>query len=401
MHALSLWRIYKVYSFFINLSMLTTLLTIAYNSKIEHVFNGVDMKVHVISGFLGSGKTTAIAAASKYLLGQGKKVGVVTNDQGKFLIDTKFLRLENIPTVEVAGGCFCCNYTEFENNLDFLTKTVKPDVIFAESVGSCADVVATVMKPLVDYKLMHETDTSFSVFVDVRMLEKYLLNVELPFQDGVIYIFEKQIEESSLLVLNKSDLFLQKRLMNLVEMAKERYPQKLIISQSSLEEDEVVEWLKIINTQNTFPKHQLDINYMTYGNAEKELSWYDAKINATFLGEDFTNFANHFINRIQNEFKNRNIAIGHLKFLIDDENHHQKISIVSQSDLSTDVKWTHEKWLSPVDFSINARLECDEDLLKSIIRHHLQQENFPTLKLVWVEEKSFHPGFPTPTHRIN
>ena len=358
------------------------------------------MKVHLISGFLGSGKTTAIASASKYLLAQGKKIGVVTNDQGKFLIDTKFLRLEDIPTVEVAGGCFCCNFNEFEENLDLLIKTVKPDVIFAESVGSCADVVATVMKPLVEYKLAHETDTSFSVFIDVRMLEKYLLDEELPFQDGVIYIFEKQIDESSFLVLNKSDLFTQERLLNLVKMAQERYPQKLIISQSSLIQDQVVSWLEIINTHNTFPKHQLDIDYQTYGKAEQELSWYDAKINSTFLGDDFSNFVNLFINRLQFEFQKRNIAIGHLKFLIDDEHNHQKISIVNQSELSKDVKWTREKWISPVDFSINARLECDADLLKSIIRSCLQQENFHTLKLTWVEEKSFHPGFPKPTHRI-
>ena len=359
------------------------------------------MKVHLISGFLGSGKTTAIVSASKYLLSQGKKVGVVTNDQGKFVIDTHFLRLEDIPTVEVAGGCFCCNYTEFENSLDYLTKHVEPDVIFAESVGSCADVVATVMKPLLDYKLLHETDTSFSVFVDVRMLEKYLLDEELPFQDGVIYIFEKQIEESSFLVLNKSDLFSQERLLNLIKIAKERFPQKLIISQSSLVQNQVVSWLEIINNQNTFPKHQFDIDYQTYGNAEQKLSWYDARINAIFVGEDFSNFVNLFINRLQFEFSKRNIAIGHLKFLIDDEHNHQKISIVNQSELSNGMKWTHEKWFSPVDFSINARLECDADLLKSVIRFCLQQDHFPSLTLNWVEEKSFHPGFPKPTHRIN
>ena len=47
-------------------------------------------RLHLVGGFLGSGKTTAIAAAAKLLMAQGLRVGVVTNDQGKYLVDTAF-----------------------------------------------------------------------------------------------------------------------------------------------------------------------------------------------------------------------------------------------------------------------------------------------------------------------
>ncbi len=40
------------------------------------------MKLHLLSGFLGSGKTTAIQNATGYLLQKGVKVGAITNDQG-------------------------------------------------------------------------------------------------------------------------------------------------------------------------------------------------------------------------------------------------------------------------------------------------------------------------------
>ena len=65
------------------------------------------MDLHLVGGFLGSGKTTAIIGAVRLLLARGKKVGVVTNDQGRFLVDTAFFKATQVPTAEVACGCFC------------------------------------------------------------------------------------------------------------------------------------------------------------------------------------------------------------------------------------------------------------------------------------------------------
>jgi G3E family GTPase len=46
------------------------------------------MKLHLVGGFLGSGKTTAIGGAARELVRRGVSVGVVTNDQGGLLVDT-------------------------------------------------------------------------------------------------------------------------------------------------------------------------------------------------------------------------------------------------------------------------------------------------------------------------
>ena len=119
------------------------------------------MHLHLVGGFLGSGKTTAIIGAARFLMAQGKRVGVITNDQGKFLVDTAFIRAMEIPAVEVAGGCFCCNYENLEERLEQLTASNRPDVVFAESVGSCADIVATVLKPLLH--LRSENAASFQL----------------------------------------------------------------------------------------------------------------------------------------------------------------------------------------------------------------------------------------------
>ena len=146
------------------------------------------MQLHLVGGFLGSGKTTAIVQAAKILMAAGNKVGVVTNDQGKYLVDTAFIHLADLPAVEVGGGCFCCNYNDLNGQLRNLIREAKPDVVFAESVGSCADIVATVVKPLLTLGDEHIQPGSFSVFVDSRLYLHHLLGESLPFSEDVVYI---------------------------------------------------------------------------------------------------------------------------------------------------------------------------------------------------------------------
>ncbi|MGH2644991.1 MAG: GTP-binding protein, partial [Chitinophagaceae bacterium] len=95
------------------------------------------MKLFLLSGFLGSGKTTAIQQACSQLTEKGMRVGVITNDQGAQLVDSAFIKSFKIPDREVVQGCFCCNYTQLEAGIQSLKNENNPDVVFAESVGSC------------------------------------------------------------------------------------------------------------------------------------------------------------------------------------------------------------------------------------------------------------------------
>ena len=48
----------------------------------------------MIGGFLGAGKTTAVGKLAQYLSDQGRRVGLITNDQGSHLVDTTLLRAQ-------------------------------------------------------------------------------------------------------------------------------------------------------------------------------------------------------------------------------------------------------------------------------------------------------------------
>ena len=234
------------------------------------------MDFHIVSGFLGSGKTTAIIAASKLLMSEGKRVGVVTNDQGKYLVDTAFFESEDVPAVEVSGGCFCCHYDDLDARLTQLKQTAQPEVIFAESVGSCADIVATVVKPLLELRADTFAPTSFSVFADARMLRRRMQNLPMPFSDDVVYIFDKQIEEAGILVINKRDLISEGDAEQLLAKARSTYPDKVVRLQNSLTKTDIEEWLALLtNPATILPVNSLDMDYQRYGAGERQLAWLD------------------------------------------------------------------------------------------------------------------------------
>src|SRR5579859_319392 len=97
----------------------------------------------MIGGFLGAGKTTAVAKFAQRLTDRGLKVGLITNDQGRELVDTKMLRSKGFSTEEIPGGCFCCRFNSLVDAADKWTAATQPDVFIAEPVGSCTDLVAT------------------------------------------------------------------------------------------------------------------------------------------------------------------------------------------------------------------------------------------------------------------
>ena len=74
-------------------------------------------------------------------------VGIVTNDQASDLVDTHTLP-PGFEVGEVAGACFCCRFNELTKVVQQLTENQRPDVILCEPVGSCTDLVATVIQPM-------------------------------------------------------------------------------------------------------------------------------------------------------------------------------------------------------------------------------------------------------------
>jgi len=356
-------------------------------------------QLHLVGGFLGSGKTTAIIQTCKSLMKQGLSVGVITNDQGKYLVDTAFYQFGDIPALEVTGGCYCCNYDDLNDRLDLLIGTAQPDMIFAESVGSCADLVATVLKPLLLLGTTNVKPHSFSVFADIRLMRLLLAGEELPFSENVNYVFEKQIEETRLLVINKQDLLAPEKLPGLLNEARQRYPEKEIMLQSSLTQDGVRPWLnRIQSNELVIPVPVLEIDYQRYGDGEAELAWLDETISLNGVGT--RNALVAWLNGVLNALDDIQAPIGHLKLILCPESGGQ-----SKLSITTPVTSGWQADIPAFDGNLkvllNARVEMDADDLRDLIGHYLENATRNTRVAFQVESlEAFHPGFPHPTHRI-
>src|ERR1043165_2857473 len=164
-------------------------------------------RYYMIGGFLGAGKTTAVAALAQHLTQRNLRVGLITNDQGSELVDTAMLRAKGFPTEEIPGGCFCCRFNSLVDAAAKLTETTLPDTFIAEPVGSCTDLVATVTYPLRRMYGAEFAIAPLSVLVDpVRAEHVFSLAEGKKFSEKVLYIYRKQLEEADLIVISKNEL---------------------------------------------------------------------------------------------------------------------------------------------------------------------------------------------------
>src|SRR3954463_3779425 len=149
----------------------------------------------MIGGFLGAGKTTAVAALAQQLTQNGRRVGLITNDQGSELVDTAMLRARGFATEEIPGGCFCCRFNSLVDAARRLTDATKPDAFVAEPVGSCTDLVATVSYPLRRIYGDQFQLAPLSVLVDPARAEQVFgMREGRKFSEKVLYIWRKQVE---------------------------------------------------------------------------------------------------------------------------------------------------------------------------------------------------------------
>ncbi|MFM8709271.1 MAG: GTP-binding protein [Planctomycetia bacterium] len=160
----------------------------------------------MIGGFLGAGKTTSILRLAEWLTARGLRVGLVTNDQGGGLVDTALATARGMAVEEIVGGCFCCRFTSLVEAADSLVRETAPDVLIAEPVGSCTDLVATVTLPLEQIYGDRFKVAPMSVVVDPLRAERVLGLAPAKLSDHVGYIYRKQLEEAEIIVVNKCEL---------------------------------------------------------------------------------------------------------------------------------------------------------------------------------------------------
>ncbi len=151
----------------------------------------------VVSGFLGSGKTTLVRRLLDHAQATGARVAFVSNELGELGVDQAMLGGGEEAFVELAGGCVCCALNdELYDTLILLKDKVDPDRIVIETSGVAIphDVQITFYQPPVRDWISEEA------VVVVVNAEQMLEGRDLG------QTFTEQLESADLVVLHKVDL---------------------------------------------------------------------------------------------------------------------------------------------------------------------------------------------------
>lgn len=155
------------------------------------------VKVDIISGFLGAGKTTLISKLLKTVYA-GENVVLIENEYGEIGIDGGFLKEAGIEIKEMNSGCICCSLVgDFSESLKEVVKTYNPARIIIEpsGVGKLSDVVKAVegVAGELDMEVAYK-----AVVIDVTKAKMYVKNF------GEFYL--NQIENANTIFFSRTDI---------------------------------------------------------------------------------------------------------------------------------------------------------------------------------------------------
>ena len=153
------------------------------------------MKIDIISGFLGAGKTTFIKRLLNTSL-KDEKIVLIENEFGEVSVDSEFLSESKIDIKELSQGCICCSLQgDFTKSLKEVLDKFNPERVIIEpsGVGKLSDVIKAVKDADLENSL-----NSLVCLVDVKKVKMYSKNFGEFFLD--------QIENAQTVILSRTDV---------------------------------------------------------------------------------------------------------------------------------------------------------------------------------------------------
>jgi G3E family GTPase len=152
--------------------------------------------VYLISGFLGSGKTTFLNRII-HAFPDNRKLMILMNEFGEMGVDGALIENDDLDVLEISkGSIFCvCVKTDFIKGLMHIAQNIQPDALIIEATG--------VANPS-DLK----RDLKLSIFKDrFKLREQFCIIDAGNFEDAydTFVSVEKQIESATVFIINKTD----------------------------------------------------------------------------------------------------------------------------------------------------------------------------------------------------
>ena len=189
------------------------------------------LKIDIISGFLGAGKTTFIKRLLNTKL-KDEKIVLIENEYGEVSVDTDLLKDSKIEIKELSQGCICCSLVgDFSKSLKMVIETYNPDRIIIEpsGVGKLSDIINAVASTG-----LQENVNSLVCVVDAKKAKMYEKNFGEFFVD--------QIEVAHTIILSRTDVAKEDAINQAVEVVRKHNPNAVVVTTSiqKLSDEELV-----------------------------------------------------------------------------------------------------------------------------------------------------------------
>ncbi len=317
----------------------------------------------VMSGFLGAGKTTTMIALAQYMDEHCGKTGIIANDLGANLVDTKLTQSTGCTVTEIGNDCICY---QMDNTVDQIRRMRdKHGAQFVMSdipgcgVGALDHVYGTLNKNNND----EFTLSPFTVLVDperLRMIMPEKADINLP--EELVYLLKLQLEEADLIVLNKIDLLDDATIERYMAFLKEACPDIEALKISAKEKSGIPELAQYLISHTSALKN-FSVRYnQEFQEAEAKLTWYNRRVYFKSIdGKDFDCNAvvNDLIEEIRMGLIERKRNVPHLKtFATSGDGDFNKASLIGV-DYDTEYAQQFEKQHQNMRMIINARAVCE------------------------------------------
>ncbi len=297
------------------------------------------MRVIIIGGFLGSGKTTTVLKISRQFTESGKKVAIIVNEIGEIGLDGDILTSSDIVTEELTSGCICCTLRiSMQYTLQTLEEEFNPDIVIIEPTG-----IAFPAQIKEEIETMGLLELSFAPIITLVDPGRFGTEAkEIP------KFIETQIKEAEILCINKIDIMPAEVIRSTEEMLYELNPQAGILKFSAKLGDEQFEklllYLEASDSKNSLEekKNSIELSEVSAYSALYSLILNDTlkdlgpETGSLFIEESLRNIQAK-LRKINHEF------IGHVKLSLKTPEFTGKGSVVSsrwepQTELASDRK---------------------------------------------------------------
>ena len=187
------------------------------------------MKVFIIGGFLGSGKTTTVLKLIQKMAADKKRVALIVNEVGEIGIDGSALEVAGIPSKELTDGCICCSLIySLRVTVSELADIYKPDILIMEPTG--LSFPSQIRDELLGMNVM----MSFAPIITLVDVSRFTAEMnQMP------AFVKQQLSEAEIIGINKTDLATDEKIRSVETFLKEMNPDAYQIRMSAKESESV------------------------------------------------------------------------------------------------------------------------------------------------------------------